>query len=185
MHKGIITGHFMFHWGVPSDIRPIEVAGIMDFAILEFAPDGPRTTWRYATNGMSYLQAHPDDHVKVRTELYASTKLRAPWILELLRAIASYPMDYATYLAEGDTINVVQPIDRQSSCFTGVLLAPAEPPTLGLVAGTPENILVHQIVGLLTAEVQLAETLGGGSMLWQRLLNAGEHMLDEERLPVA
>jgi hypothetical protein len=180
--KGIITGHFMAHWGVPRDIRPLRARGIAEFAVLEFAPREPRMTWRYATNGMSsYLQSYPEESMNVRTELFACTKQRAMWIDDLLLAIASYPHDFATYLAEGDTINVGQPIDQNSSCYTGILLASPEPATLGLVAGLSHDVLVHQVVGLLPTEVQFAEEHGGGKMLWQKLFNKGEQLLDEER----
>ena len=57
--KGVITAHFIFHWGVPKEIRPRKLPGIGELAILEFAPKGVRLTWRYATNGMSsYIQHH-------------------------------------------------------------------------------------------------------------------------------
>jgi hypothetical protein len=141
-------------------------------------------TWRYATNGMSSCnQSHPNEHVKVRAELYACTKHKAAWVDDLLAAIASYPQDYATYLAECDTINVGQPIDRKSSCYTGVLLAPPDPATLGLVAGLCDDVLVHQIVGLVPAEVRFAEEHGGKS-LWQKLMNKGQLVVDDTRTSI-
>ncbi len=182
--RGITTGHFIRHWGVPADIRPRKVRGIESFAVLEFAPKAPRNTWRYATNGMSsYVQSHPDQHVRVRTEVYACTSQRVTWVDDLLAAIATYPMDYATYLAEGDTISVGQPIDRDRSIYTGVLLAPPgpfDPATLGLVGGLSDNVLVHQVVGLLEDEVRYAEQ-HGGKVLWQCLVNNGEALLDQAR----
>jgi len=186
--KGIITGHFMSHWGVPKEIRPRKLPGVGDFAILEFAPRGTRTTWRYATNGMSgYAQNYPDGLVKVRTELYGSTKEKAAWVDDLLAAIATYPLDFTTYLTEGDTINVGQPIDRRGSRFTGILLARpglSDPETVGLVAGIPENVLVHQVVGILPSEAEFAEQLGGKA-LWERLAKNGDLLLDDDsRLPV-
>jgi len=186
--SGIISGHLITHWGVPAAIRPRNTPGIETFAILEFAPRGARKTWRYATNGMStYLQAHPDHRIQVRTELYACTSQRTPWVDSLLAAIATYPKDYATYLAEGDTIDVGQPIDRGSSCYTGILLAPpgpCDPLTLGLVGGLSENVLVHQVVGLLPNEVRYAQQ-NGGRALWVRLARCGEAVLDEVRTSVA
>ncbi len=185
MDKGIITGHFIVHWGPPHDIRPLQAHGVAEFAVLEFAPRGPREAWCYATNGMSsYTQSYADQQMKIRTELYASTRERAAWVDELLTALASYPIDVATYFAEGDTINVGTPIDRMTSCFTGILLAPPDPATLGLVAGLPEEVLVHQVVGLLPAEVQFAESHGGGKTLWHELAKQGEHTLDLRRRSV-
>src|SRR6516164_7144929 len=106
----IITGHFIAHWGAPIEIRPRKVQGIESFAILEFGPRDSRTTWLYATNGMSsYTQAYPDERMKIRTELYACCKQRVTWVDDLLAAIATYPRDCTTFLAEADTIEVGQP----------------------------------------------------------------------------
>jgi hypothetical protein len=183
-NQQIITGHFIAHWGVPREIRPRKVQGIEKFAILEFGPRGSRTTWLYATNGMSsYAQAYPDDHMKICTELYACCKQRVTWVDDLLAAIATYPRDCTTYLAEADTIEVGQPIDRNSSGYTGILLAPPYPPTLGLVGSLSENVLVHKVVGLLPAEVQFAER-HGGRVLLEKLTKYGELGLDESRVPV-
>src|SRR5580704_9632420 len=168
--KGIVTGHFISHWGVPTEIRPRKLPGIGECAILEFAPRGTRATWRYATNGMSsYAHNHPDGIVMVRTELYGSTKEKAAWVDDLLAAIATYPLDFKTYLAEGDTINVRQPIDRHSSRFTAILLAApgrSDPETVGLVDRMPEKVLVHQVVGILPSEADFAEQ-HGGKPLWE------------------
>src|SRR5690348_9347548 len=98
--KGVITGHFLSHWGIPKDIRPRSLQTIGDFAILEFAPQRGRASWRYATNGMSsYTQYYPDGPVKVRTELYTCSNERKPWVDDLLAAIATYPLDFKTHLA--------------------------------------------------------------------------------------
>jgi hypothetical protein len=186
--NGIITGHFISHWGVPKAIRPRALQGISEFAILEFAPRGTRETWRYATNGMSsYAQDHPDKLLRIRTELYVCTKQQATWADDLLAAMATYPLDYTTYLGEGDTINVGQPLDRRSSAFTAVLLAGpglVDPGTLGLVGGMSDNVLVHQVVGVFPAEAEYAEKHSGSS-LWERLAKNGDLLLDDDsRLPV-
>lgn len=185
--KGIITGHFMSHWGIPKEIRTRKLGGIGEFAILEFAPKGERTTWRYATNGMSsYTQHHPDGLVNVRCEVYGCTMEKMAWIDDLLVAIATYPLDYNTYLAEGDTIGAGQPIDRDRSCFTAILLARpglCDPETVGLVNGISDNVLVHQIIGILPTEAEFAEQCGGNS-LWEKLAKEGDPMLDRNRLPV-
>jgi len=179
--RGIITGHFIAHWGVPAEIRPRSVAGIGELAILEFSPRGGRATWRYATNGMSKCaQPGSPANVDVRTEVYACTSERIEWIDALLAAIVSYPWDHATYLAEGDTINVGQPIDRRESCYTGILLAPpgpADPPTVGLIGGLRDDVLVHQVIGVLPDEIVHAMR-HGGKELWMRLLRRGEPVLD-------
>lgn len=187
--KGIVTGHFISHWGVPKEIRPRTLPGVGDFAILEFAPSGTRTTWRYATNGMSsYAHNYPDGLVHVRTELYCSTKEEATWVDALLAAIATYPLDFTTYLAEGDTINIGQPIDRHHSRFTGIFLARpglSDPEAVGLVTAMPANVLVHQVVGILPSEAEFAEQQGGKA-LWERLVRNGDLLIDDDsRLPVA
>jgi hypothetical protein len=182
--KSVITGHFIAHWGVPDDIRPRALPGVGEFAILQFPPRGTRRTWRYATNGMStYLQADPEVGIKVRTELYASSKERVRWVDELLAALAVYPKDQSTYFAEGDTIDVGQPIDRASSDYTAVLLAPPgplDPSTVGIVGGARENILVHQVIGLLPGEAETV-TSEGSKIFWERLAAGGEVVLDQRR----
>ena len=186
--RGTITGHFLAHWGVPSSIHPRDLPSVSTFAVLVFAPQGTRRSWRYATNGMStYLQEHPDPSVRVRTELYASSENRADWVENLLAAVATYPIDYSTYLAEGDTINVGQPIDCNQSPYEAILLAPPSPcdsVTLGTVGGVREDILVHQVVGVYESEVDYA-TRNGWKVLWQRLAARGELPLDGARSSVA
>jgi hypothetical protein len=186
-NKGIITGHFMSHWGVPKEIRPLRLAKISEFAILEFAPRGERKTWRYATNGMSnYAQCHPDRAVKIRSEVYGCTNEAVTWVNDLLAAISSYPLDFQTYFGEGDTINVGQPIDRNRSCFTAILLAPpglCDSPSVGLVGEITDPILVHQVIGILPSEVSFAEQFGGRS-LWERLAIIGSCALDADRPPI-
>jgi hypothetical protein len=166
--KIIVTEQYIFHWGVPKEIHPRKLARINEFAILEFAPRGPRSSWRYATNGMSsFVQHHPDEVVKVRTELFGATKERAAWVEDLLAGIATYPLDFATYLSEGDTINVGQPIDRNKSRFTAILLAGPghiDLETVGLVGGMPESVLIHQVVGIFSSEANFAEEHGGKAL---------------------
>ena len=187
VEKGIITGHFMSHWGIPKEIRTRNLRGIGEFAILEFAPKGERTTWRYATNGMSsYTQYHPDELVNVRSEIYGCTRSQSLWIDDLLAAIAAYPYDYNTYLSEGDTINVGQPIDREGSCFTAILLARpglCDSETLGLVKARLDNVLIQQVIGILPAEAEFAER-HGGKTLWEKLAKEGDLTLDRNRPPV-
>ena len=183
LDKRIVTGHFISHWGVPTDIRQRRLPGIAEFAILEFAPRGVRATWRYATNGMSsYAQHCPGGPLNIRTELYGSTREKAAWIDDLLVAIATYPLDFKTYLAEGDSINVGQPIDRHGSRFTAILLARpgrSDPESVGLVGGLSENVLVHQVVGILPSEAEFAER-HGGKHLWERLLDNSVLLLDDD-----
>jgi hypothetical protein len=185
--KGIVTGHFIAHWGVPNDIIPRKLTGIGEFAILEFAPRGRRTTWRYASNGMSsYAQTYSDGLATIRTELYGVTGGKALWVCDLLAAIATYPVDFKTYLTEGDTIKVGQPIDRHGSRFTAVMLARpglGDPETLGIMGRMPEGVFVQQVVGIWPSEAAFAEEHGGKS-LWRRLANMGDLSLDEDRVPV-
>lgn len=182
--KGIVTAHFITHWGVPSQIRRHALRRIGDFAILEFAPNQSRVTWRYATNGMNVLrQRHDDSSVVVRTELYASTKDRATWVDELLAGLADYPFDYDTWLADGDTVEVGQPLDRNVSPYTGVLLAAPgmhDSQTVGLIGGLSDKILVHQVIGLLPGEVQYA-SVHGASILYERAAAGGHDLLDVVR----
>jgi Suppressor of fused protein (SUFU) len=179
--RGIVTAHFLTHWGVPKEIHPRTVKGIGSFAVLEFGPRGKRKTWRYATNGMSsYLQPNPDQNLRIRTELYACTEKKTMWVEDFLAAIATYPNDYATYLAEGDTIDVGQAIDRNCSPYSGILLAPPgpfDPATIGLVGGVSQNILVHQVVGLLEKEIQYAQK-HGGKAIWEQVVHKGEPLID-------
>jgi hypothetical protein len=131
----------------------------------------------------SYIQPHPGELVRIRTEIYGCCKQQVTWVDDLLAAIATYPRDYSIFLAEADTIDVGQPIDRRGSCYTGVLLAPPYPPTAGFVGGLDENVLVHQVVGLFPIEVNFAERYGG-RLLWDKLSKYGDVFLDERRVPV-
>ena len=150
-HIGIITATSSVTGEYQARSLHAACPGIEEFAILEFAPNATRKTWRFATNGMSaYAQPREDDPAVVRTELFACARSRETWIADLLAAIATYPKDYATHLAEGDSIDVGQPVDRRHSPYIGVLLAPPgpfDPATIGLVGGCSEKILVHQVVG--------------------------------------
>lgn len=184
-YRGKITAHFMAHWGVPTEIRPYEIGSLRaSLAILQFAPRGARQTWRYATNGMSsYLQHSPDFEARVRTELFACTLKKEDWIDDLLKAIASYPADYSTYLSQGDTIEVGQPIDRRKSCFTGILISPPgpiDPSSLGVIDGLENDVLVHQVVGLTPAEICYTQKYGGAK-LWESIAQNGDPILDQSR----
>jgi Suppressor of fused protein (SUFU) len=117
--KGAITGHFLAHCGVPTNIRPRQVNPFGDFARLEFAPKGTRALWRYATNGMSGRTQLTDERGTVRTELYTCSQDRIPWVDELLTVIATYSFLNETYLSEFDTIDAQQPIDQGTSPYRG------------------------------------------------------------------
>lgn len=185
---GNITTHFISHWGVPKAIRPIKAKGISSLAILEFGPTGNRPTWYYATNGMSsYIQPQSISAIKVRTEVFAATSKMVEWIDDLLTALALYPLQNSTYIAEGDTIEVGQPIDRKNSFYTGVLFAPPcvdNSSTLGLVGGASDDILVHQVIGLFPSELNYAKRFTGME-LWARLEKLGKMNLDLSREKVA
>src|SRR4051812_11686667 len=105
--QGIITAHYIAHWGVPSNVDVYDLSGIGKVAILEFSPNQRRMTWRYATNGMSeFCQARLPSGDEVRTEVFACTRSKTEWIGSLLIGVVKYPLDYSTYLAEYDTIDV-------------------------------------------------------------------------------
>ena len=179
----LMTAHWITHLGVPTEIRPRTLHGFDGaFAILEFAPRGSRTSWRYATNGMSSrLQAGPQPGVRVRTELYAATAQRARWMCDLLTALAAYPWDQRTWFAEGDTIELQESPTSRNCPFAGIMLvAPGaiDPPEIGL-AGDSEPILIHQLAGLLPAELQQAKS-GSGARL-----KAHHYFLDTNEQPTA
>src|SRR5207249_4194147 len=115
------TGHFITFWSVPTEIYLRGKINNAELAILEFGPRKDRSSWRYATNGMSeYIQTHERE---IRTELFACTKDRQKWATELLDALSRYPQQECTFFAEFDTVAVGQPIDRNDSPFTAILLA--------------------------------------------------------------
>lgn len=137
------------------------------FAILEFAPRGSRASWRYATNGMSSrIQACPQPGVRVRTELYAATARRAPWVCDLLTALAAYPWDQQTWFSEGDTIELQESPTSRKCPFAGIMLVrpgAIDPPEIGL-AGDLEPVLIHQLAGLVPAELQQAKRGSGATL---------------------
>jgi len=135
----------------------------------------------------NYVQGYPDQLLQVRTELFGCTKERAIWVDDLLAAIATYPLDFSTYLAEGDTIDVGRPIDQRSSQLTGVMLVRPgadDPETVGLVGGMSGNVLVQQVVGIFPNEAEFSKE-HGGKCLWERLAKNGLLLLDDDlRVPV-
>lgn len=162
-----MTAHWITYFGVPSEIHSRALNAFDGaFAILEFAPRGSRTSWRYTTNGMSSrIQACPHPGVRVRTEIYAATIRRAPWMCDLLTALAAYPWDQRTWFAEGDTIELQESPTSRKCPFAGIMLATPgalDPPEIGL-AGDSEPILIHQLAGLLPAELQQAKHCNEGS----------------------
>jgi hypothetical protein len=186
--KQQVTGHFLVHWGVPKDFhlrRPL--AEGRDLAIMEFPPGAERATYRFATNGLSGIPQDSGDE-RVRAELYACSSNSHPWVIELLDALARYPIRHQTCLREFDTI-AVGPIDRERSLFTAILLAPPgadEKETLGAIATEyTEATLVHQVIGIFEDECQLAIE-EGGEELWRRLSALGLVLaLDAKRQSVA
>jgi hypothetical protein len=186
--KQQVAGHFVVHWGVPRELhlrRPLSDG--VDLAIMEFPPGRERATYRFATNGLSGMPQDSGD-VSVRTELYACSRGSHPWVIELLDALARYPMRHKTCFSEYDTISV-GPIDRDRSPFTAILLAPPgadEKDTLGAIATDYTEVpLVHQVVGIFEDECELAID-EGGEELWQRLSALGRGLaLDAERQSIA
>lgn len=179
----LMTAHWITHLGVPKEIHPRALNGFDGaFVILEFAPRGSRSSWRYATNGMSTrVQACPQPGVRVRTELYAATVQRALWVCDLLTALAAYPWDQQTWFAEGDTIELEDSPKSRNCPFAGIMLArpgTLDPPEIGL-AGDSEPILVHQLAGLLPAELEQAKR-GNGARL-----KARHFFLDTDEQPAA
>jgi len=184
--KKAITAHFITHWGVPRHIHVQEQSPV-ELAVLEFGPRAQRQTLRFATNGMSaYIQFYQTKGY--RTELYTSSRSNALWIIQLLAAIAKYPVLQETRLGEFDTIPVGGPIDQDSSPFTAVLIAPPGPDeaeTLGAILDvTPEPILVHQVVAITDSELNFAIE-HGGERLWERLIDLGRPLLLDEMRPEA
>jgi hypothetical protein len=186
--KQQVTAHFLVHWGVPRDFHlRWPLADGQDFAIMEFPAAGDRQTCRFATNGMSAIP-QGSGKASVRTEIYACSDNSHPWVIELLDALARYPIRHQTCLNEYDTISV-GPIDRDRSQFTAILLAPPsadEKESLGAIATDyAEATLVHQVVGIFDDECKLAIE-EGGEELWRRLSSLGRRLaLDAERENVA
>lgn len=184
--KKAITAHFITHWGVPRHIH-VQEPGPVELAVLEFGPRAQRQTFRFATNGMSaYIQFYQAKGY--RTELYTTSRSDAPWIIQLLVAIAKYPVLQETRVGEFDTIPVSGPIDQDSSQFTAVLIAPPGPEeteTLGAILDVfPEPILVHQVVAITDRELSFAIE-HGGEKLWKRLIDLGRPLLLDEIRPEA
>ena len=164
--KGIITAHYITHWGVPSDIRPLTVEGLGDFAIVEFPPRDSRKTWRYATNGMSaYAQARSGTGRELRMELYASTARPTRNLDDVLALVARYPIDHQTRFCEGDTIAAEGAISEGWPNYAGLLIAGPESPGLGLIGGPDRGVLLNRIVGIFDDELELAKTRGGHELL--------------------
>jgi hypothetical protein len=181
------TAHFIAHWGVPKAIhQQVDLSGL-PLAILEFSPNRYLTSWRYATNGMSeHLQEGGDR--KVRTELYACSHDEAPWLIQLLDALARYPIQQATFLSEYDTMPLVSGMPGVPPEFGGILLAPPDPHdpvTLGaLQVDDSLPVLVHQVVLVTTSELNFAIN-NDGRALWGRLLKHDQLLVADKQRPSA
>jgi len=165
------TGHFMAHLGVPSEIHVRAPLQGKDLAILEFSPRQNLPVRTFATNGMS-------EHVQLldgratRTELILVVADSQPWTVELLDALARYPLAHQTRLLEHDTMALDEGVIEKVRPFVGLLIAsPARTfkPTLGGISD-PELgcIPVHQVVGITGRELDFA-IANGGHELWNRL----------------
>jgi hypothetical protein len=191
--KQEVTAHYIRHWGVP--LRPhLEEPCSRELAVFEFAPgrqfhsQPPLQTSRFATNGMSACVQSYQGRLG-RTEIYASARSSAPWVLELLVAVANYPQTFETLLEQFDTIPIDGPIDQDRSPFTALLLGPPEPEdpdTLGVIVGvTPEPVLVHRVVGITPSEYKFALNYKHGEELWGRLVSLGQPLLIDQPRPEA
>jgi hypothetical protein len=181
------TGHFILFWGVPNEVHRRNPIGTSRLAILEFRPRGGRTSWRYATNGMSE-SIQPCSQGPVRTELFASTDTRQDWAIALLDAISRYPTQQDTYFGEYDTVEVGQPIDARRSPFTAVLLAPPGPheqTAVGTISAvTSDAIQVHQVIGIYKDECKFVIEHGGRKLYNQLIKRGCTLSLDEVRRSV-
>ncbi len=181
------TGHFILHWGVPGAIHPQPDLGGQALGVLEFSPNRRLTSWRYATNGMSELPQECDGR-KRRTELYAISRAKAPWLIPLLDAMARHPFQEPTYLSECDTLPLVPGMPGVPPQFGGILLAPPDPPdpaTLGaFTCGDGATVLVHQVVLITPSEMEFA-IASGGETLWKRLVKLDQPLLADRSRPAA
>lgn len=180
------TGHYIVFWGVPGEIHVRKELGTSSLAILEFPPRSGRSTWRYATNGMSeYVQTY--EGTTSRTELFACTSRKLSWVVSLLDALARYPSQEQTLLGAFDTVAVGQPIDRDSSAFSAVLLAPPhlEADALGVMAGlTDEPIHISHVIGIFESECAFAVENGGAALYARLRAHGSSFLLDALRTPV-
>lgn len=184
LRKGV-TGHLIAHWGVPCRIHPPESESL-GVAVLEFAPGGRLSSWRYATNGLSAFRL-PTGKGGARMELFASTEGSCPWAIDLLRALVKYAVGRNVYLGEGDTIPVERPIDRDRSPYTALFIAPpaeTEAVSLGAARCAGEVVFFHQVIGAYRGELDLARQ-AGIEVVWERLAVRGsEPLLDVARPPL-
>jgi hypothetical protein len=183
-----ITGHFMQHWGGPDEIYTRPPLAGLDFAVVRFGHGGSGRGFRLATNGMSSILQTLKEQ-RFRTELYASSQGDNTWVVELLDALARYPLEDDVALCEFDTIEIGQPIDRKDSPFVAVLLAPPGPDdseTLGAIGVEGEApVVVHQVIGITRRECDFAMR-EGGEALWSRIRSLGQTPgLDQSRSEIA
>ena len=177
------TAHLIGHWGVPKEIYEQKLLMDSKLAVIEFAPQRKAGFWRFATNGMSeHLQFVNGDGV--RTELVAYATHQHKWIIELLDALSRYPFQQQTYFSEFDTVEVGQPIDRDSSAFQGILLAPVpaiETSSLRRIGGLfSEVVTLLQVIGLHQIEIEIAIDQGG-QVLFDSFKGNGPILIDAKR----
>lgn len=180
------TAHFMTQWGPPAEVHVRSTGFAPQLAVLEFPPRGARTHFRFATNGLSELEL---GSMRERVELYASTRLRALWAVDLLVQLCRYAVEYEVHLSEGDSLPAGRPIDGAQSPFFGLLLVAPEvcgdSPSLGAIPGLWQKPpLVHKVVGLYSEELSVAAD-GGSDFLVRRLTDLKKSLsLDESRAAV-
>jgi hypothetical protein len=169
-----VTAHYIAQWGPPTAIIERKPLAAVPLAVMEFSS---RTGLglRYATNGMSeHACASPSG--EVRTELYAAASAASPWIVDLLDALARYPVTQSTWFGEHDTVPIGRPIDRRASPFSAVMLGPPEPedePEWGAIPDLfARPVIVLRVIGIFDSEADFAEK-HGGEALYRRLVAKG------------
>ena len=169
--NGKITGHYIYHWRVPSNIHVNKQAGLPEVAVIEYAPNANRKNWILATNGMSQYRVRRHSKM-IGMEVFGCFRDKAAWNVELFTTLARYPLRYGEPLCEFETlaldgITMKDKLPYQHLFFGQTLY---QPETIGAIQFDSQNlVIVNQVFGIYDSELEYVKQFGGEA-LWNKML---------------
>jgi len=182
-----ITGHYILHWRVPSNVHVQKQSGLPDVAIIEYAPNATRKHWILATNGMSQYRIRSRGKM-IGMEVFGCFRDKAAWNVELFTSLARYSTRYKEALCEFETLalNGISTSGKMpyQHLFFGQTLY--QPETIGAIEFDPQNlIIVNQVFGIYDSELEYIKQFGAEA-LWDKMLASQmPDTLDIARQPLA
>jgi hypothetical protein len=153
-----IEAHYTRNWGVQPEACPFQLGRVHElpsgFVVLAFPPHEGRSTWTYATCGMSL----PGDPQPV--ELHVFSPIRSEDLVELLYAVAHFHRT-GTKLNLGHTVNFGRPWLSQSACSFGLISLPyLDGPELENFEGSNGSAKCYWLIPITKTELDLKKRQG-------------------------